>query len=180
MTRRGWLLTIAAAGMLVGGQGLSSTGAQEQTDAGAVVDRFIEVAQREDAEALAALMAPDVSIALPMSATGDPADARLFAGREATMAYFQRNFDALDRIAFSALEVSVVEGGATAFVEATGDFVLADGRPYRNVYVFRVDVEDGRIVTIAEYANPVIAAITFGGQLGPVSIEPGATPQPEG
>jgi ketosteroid isomerase-like protein len=177
MARRGLLAATAAIGLLLGGQG-ALTAAQEAGDARAVVHRFVEVAQREDAAALAALMAEDVSIALPMSATGDPADARRFEGREATMAYFQRNFDALERIAFSALEVSVVEGGAAAFVEAAGDFVTADGRPYRNVYVFRVDVEDGRIADIVEYVNPVPFAVTFGGQLGPVVIEPGATPQP--
>ena len=39
---------------------------------------------------------------------------------------------------------------------------MANGRPYANRYVFRFDVEGGKIKRIREYANPITAAIAFG------------------
>jgi len=43
--------------------------------------------------------------------------------------------------------IMVWADGATTFVQARGDFVIAAGRPYQNVYVFRFDWRDGKIVS---------------------------------
>jgi ketosteroid isomerase-like protein len=43
--------------------------------------------------------------------------------------------------------ITASAGNATTFVEATGDFVTADGRPCQNVYVFRFDWRDSKIVS---------------------------------
>jgi hypothetical protein len=65
-----------------------------------------------------------------------------------------------------------------AFVQANGDFAVAVStyadaadtddesadtavRPYRNVYVFRLDRLDGLVVGIEEYANPITFRRTF-------------------
>jgi ketosteroid isomerase-like protein len=50
---------------------------------------------------------------------------------------------------------------ATTFVQARGDFVTADGRPYQNVYVFRFDWRNGKIMSWEEYANPMTIIRTF-------------------
>jgi ketosteroid isomerase-like protein len=55
---------------------------------------------------------------------------------------------------------------ATTFVQARGDFVTADGRPYQNVYVFRFDWSDGKIVSWEEYANPITIIRAFPEQYG--------------
>ncbi len=39
---------------------------------------------------------------------------------------------------------------------------MANGRPYENRYVFRFDVENGKIRRIREYLNPVTSAVAFG------------------
>jgi hypothetical protein len=41
-----------------------------------------------------------------------------------------------------------------------GDFTT-DGRPYRNVYVFRIDWRGDRIAHVEEYGNPVTFSATF-------------------
>jgi ketosteroid isomerase-like protein len=46
-------------------------------------------------------------------------------------------------------------------VQSNGDFVTADGRPHRNVYVFRFDWRDGKIASWEEYANPITIIRTF-------------------
>lgn len=51
--------------------------------------------------------------------------------------------------------------GTTSISEAKGDFVTADGRPYRNVYVFRLDWHHGRVTAGVEYANPATICATF-------------------
>jgi ketosteroid isomerase-like protein len=38
---------------------------------------------------------------------------------------------------------------------------MPDGRAYRNKYVFRFSIRDGRISHVREYFNPVIAAYAF-------------------
>ena len=57
--------------------------------------------------------------------------------------------------------ITVSADGATTFVQARGDFLTTDGRPYRNVYVFRFDWRAGTIVSWEEYANPMTIIRTF-------------------
>ena len=47
------------------------------------------------------------------------------------------------------------------FAEAMGDMEMASGKPYRNMYVFRFDLEGNKIKKLIEYRNPVTAAIAF-------------------
>jgi ketosteroid isomerase-like protein len=60
-----------------------------------------------------------------------------------------------ERIAFADRRVSLVDGDTT-FVQTNGDFLTVDGYAYRNVYVFRFDWRDEKMISWEEYANPVI------------------------
>ena len=40
------------------------------------------------------------------------------------------------------------------------------GQPYRNIYVFRFSISDGKITEIREYANPIIYAKALGLKVG--------------
>ena len=71
------------------------------------------------------------------------------------------------------MELSTTKGypcgqlsSSTRFVQARGDFVAVDGRPYQNVYVFRFDWRQGKIVSWEEYANPIIIIRAFPQQYG--------------
>jgi ketosteroid isomerase-like protein len=59
------------------------------------------------------------------------------------------------------MELSITGDGSRVFIEQRGNMVLPDGRPYRNKYVFRFSIRDGRISHVREYFNPVIAAYAF-------------------
>ena len=49
-----------------------------------------------------------------------------------------------------------------AFAYGLGVMTMANGRPYRNRYVFRFETAGGKIRRIREYANAVTSAIAFG------------------
>ena len=69
----------------------------------------------------------------------------------------------LGRVAVALqLELHERADGTAAFAEAAGDMRCATGRPYKNRYVFRFDVEGGRIRRIREYVNPLTSAVAFG------------------
>lgn len=77
------------------------------------------------------------------------------------LGYLGDAFTMMDRIRFTNQRVSVAAGGGTAFIQADGDLTTADGRPYKNVYIFRIDWRDDRIIAIEEYANPLTFCQTF-------------------
>lgn len=54
-------------------------------------------------------------------------------------------------------------GGDVAVVEAEGDGVHRNGRPYRNRYAFVVTVSDEGVTDLREYMDTALAAHVFGG-----------------
>ena len=132
-------------------------------------EAFFGALEQGDFEALAALMSNDIVNTLPYAASGSTApDAfRVFTGKQQVLAYFESAGQFIPSVSFVETDITLSNDGDTAFVETRGEMVLADGRPYRNLYVWRLDFEDGQISEITEYFNPVTAAIAFGRPLGP-------------
>ena len=92
---------------------------------------------------------------------GEPARGRqAFGSRLGSISGLMKSAKFIDR------RVTVSADGATTFVQTNGDFITADGRPYQNVYVFRFDWRDDKIVTWEEYANPMTIIRTFPDQYG--------------
>ena len=61
----------------------------------------------------------------------------------------------------------ITDDGTTVFVEGRGDLILEKtGQPYRNIYVFKFSISEGKITEIREYANPVIYAKALGLKVG--------------
>lgn len=116
--------------------------------------RFMNALERQDLDAVAELLAPDVTWTLRMTMDGSQRPS-LVQGREQVTAKLREITSQFDRVAFTDQRVSLVEGGTTAFVQVNGDFHTVDGRAYRNVYVFRFDWRDGKMSAWEEYANPV-------------------------
>ena len=68
--------------------------------------------------------------------------------------------------------------GQVIFVEARGDFLTLDGRPYRNVYLIKLVFDAaGAVTRIEEWTNPVTASLTWGFPLG---ARPTSSPIPAG
>jgi len=159
-------LTIA---IVVAAGGLADATPAQAEPPAAVAARFFTALEARDPAALRALLAPEATNVLPYTASGDtaPAAMRRFEGRGQVMGYFTGALERIAEVRFTDSETVVGSDGVSVVVENRGDMVLADGRAYRNHYVWRLRVEDGRITAIREFFNPVTAALAFGRPLGP-------------
>jgi ketosteroid isomerase-like protein len=111
-----------------------------------VVLRFLEATGRNDAETVAACVDPDgVSVAKGTSR---------FAGPRRFGANIADTIEAFRKIIPTGLRYSirsVTAEGDRVVVQAEGDAVTHDGRPYCNDYCFVCTVRNGRVVRIDEY-----------------------------
>jgi two-component system response regulator FixJ len=133
------------------------------------VTRFLEAMSAKDRAAVADLLSADVRVEYPFDRSGCTEDGcwRRFDGREAVLSgYVDSAFTRIKRIGWVERDISVANGGKRVFVEAVGDMQLADGTSYRNRYVLRFDLLDGRIAGMKEYLNPVTSAIATGSRTG--------------
>jgi ketosteroid isomerase-like protein len=101
-----------------------------------------------------------------MSASGDADDNEPARGRDAVESRLGAIGGMMRSARFGDRRMTVSADGGTTFVQTRGDFRTADDRPYRNVYVFRLDWRDDKIVSWEEYANPVTILRTFPEQFG--------------
>jgi ketosteroid isomerase-like protein len=130
-------------------------------DVAAATNRFLDLLEAGDRAGVGRMLHPDIVWSVLMTASGEADDAERVEG----LAAFQGRVNAigaLNRSArFADRRVTTSADGLTTFVQTQGDFRTTDGRPYRNVYVFRFDWRDGRIVSWEEYANPITILRTF-------------------
>ncbi len=128
---------------------------------------FYEAKGRHDLDATMALFAEDAVYVLPLSASGDPQPWFVHDGKDKVAQYQQNVLTRFSQIRMLDPEFTVSPDGGLVFVTARGDYVQADGNtPYHNVYVFRFQIRDGKIVRVDEYANPVTYAKLAGLPIG--------------
>lgn len=123
---------------------------------------YLAAIEREDMRYLARRQHPDAVLVHPISFSGRQEPDAVFTGSDQTQQYLRGLFDAMSRIEFVEPDISVTDGGRISFVAARGDFVTADGRAYRNVYLLRLKwTRDGRVIHADEYYNPITYCQTF-------------------
>jgi ketosteroid isomerase-like protein len=93
-----------------------------------------------------ALFAPAVTVVNLMTLDGSRESQRPYRGREAAVGYFRQVQELMPERELRDLRVTTA--GDTVLVQFNGDFRTADGRPYRNVHVFRFDWRDGLLVSL--------------------------------
>jgi ketosteroid isomerase-like protein len=138
-------------------------------------ETLIAALEREHLDPILARMAEDIDVVLPLAPDGnnDPAHVDRFAGRQAVRALLWRTFLAYRQIAFVDDVITPSSDGRVIFVEARGDFLTLDGRPYRNVYLIKLVFDDaGAVTRIEEWTNPVTAAQTWGFSLKELPTPP--------
>ncbi len=128
-------------------------------------NRFLNLLETGNEAGLADILDDQVVWSTPMSSGGaeggEPARGReAFGSRLAAIGGLMTSAKFVDR------RITASADTATTFVQTRGDFVTADGRPYQNVYVFRLDWRDGKIVSWEEYANPITIIRAFPDQYG--------------
>lgn len=81
------------------------------------------------------------------------------SGREEVLGYTRGIFDKFDPLVWRNHQWTLSPDGREVFFHATGDMVVArTGAPYRNTYLTRFDVTDGKIVRMAEYGDVMMYA----------------------
>jgi ketosteroid isomerase-like protein len=122
--------------------------------------RFLDLLEAGDRAGVAGMLDDQIVWSTPMSfgSAGDGEPARglqAFGSRLGSISGLMKSARFIDR------RITASADAGTTFVQARGDFVTTDGRPYQNVYVFRFDWRDGKIVSWEEYANPLTIIRTF-------------------
>jgi ketosteroid isomerase-like protein len=126
--------------------------------------RFFKAVATRDASALAQSITEDAVYEIPFSESGstEPGGFRRYAGTEEVVAFWMATTaNGPKSLGAEDVELTIAADGSRVFIEQRGNMVLPDGRPYRNKYVFRFSIRDGRVSHVREYFNPVIAAYAF-------------------
>lgn len=129
----------------------------------AVLTFFKSVATKNRA-AFTANLTDDVIHEIPFSESGstEPGQYRHFEGKQAVVDFWMSVADGnLEVGRTEDVDLSVNADGSRIFIEQRGNITMPSGKIYRNRYVFRFDIRDGKVCHSKEYFNPVTAAYAF-------------------
>lgn len=129
----------------------------------AVLTFFKSVASK-DRSAFEANVTDDVIHEIPFSESGstEPGHYRRFEGKQAVVDFWMSVADGNLKVGRTEdVELSVNADGSRIYIEQRGNITMPSGKIYRNRYVFRFDIRDGKICHSKEYFNPVTAAYAF-------------------
>lgn len=128
-----------------------------------LVERFIQAIERNDSTAAYALIDNSAVTSIRMTFSGLPDPNPVYQGKPASVAYLRGLFGTFTQLRFANPVLNASTDNRTVFFEATGDFRTRQGNiSYRNVYVLKFSIENGRITALQEYLNPVAIFRTFG------------------
>jgi ketosteroid isomerase-like protein len=131
------------------------------------VDEFFRALSDRDVPIASAVFTEETVESIPFAMAGGTEPERVFDGKDAVLGYLQTILDNFKQAVMVDRKTFISDDGATVFVEGRGDLILEKtGHPYRNIYVFKFSVFDGKITEIREYANPVIYAKALGLKVG--------------
>jgi uncharacterized protein len=146
----------AFGGALVQNASLAQTTTQERAT---VARQFLSAMETENPEAMSTVLAENVVYEQVFQLPGNPSR---FPNRMAAMAFFTRLFSTFSTIKFTDVSIRNEADSRWVILEMKGDFtVAANNAPYRNQYVAFAEIENGKIIRIREYFNPVVIANTF-------------------
>ncbi len=127
-----------------------------------VVVAYLDAVGRLDLPAIEATFAEDVELVLPYAPPGFPKVSR---GRAEAMKVYPDGL--MEPMRFDGYRIDALEGRPGEWLaEYTSDTtVLTTGRPYRNTYISRFTVRDGRITRLAEFFDPIVLVTALGGEV---------------
>jgi ketosteroid isomerase-like protein len=128
----------------------------------AVVRRYIDAINAWDFETKRALLAEDAVFEMPFAPEGFE---RRFVGRDDIIAFVQTIPAIIDAENLHDVRLETYNSDPGEIIaEYRSDMVIKpDGAEYRNEYVSRFTVRDGRISRFAEYYDPIRLVIALGG-----------------
>jgi ketosteroid isomerase-like protein len=133
------------------------------------VQAYVHGMEQRDKAAVAATLAENVQHVFPFSPGGAQEIMGIFDGHDEVMGYFDAFVGKFRSLVWTGKRWTESADGKTVFLEARGDAVVEhSGESYRNTYVERFDVEDGKIVRIFEYAD---IGLYVGTGIAPTELE---------
>jgi ketosteroid isomerase-like protein len=123
---------------------------------------YLVALQGKDKEGILSLLADDFTLEVPLNVSGTNDLSDSWRGHKAIAANYDVAFKEIEVLKYTDVEITAGQNGNVAFAEGRGIMTMANGRSYGNRYVFRFDLEHGKIKRIREYTNPVTAALAFG------------------
>jgi len=137
---------------------------------------YLRALQAKDKQAIFAIISEDFELEVPLNVSGSNDFSDSWRGLEAADANYDTTFRIIEDLVYTDLEITPGKNPEVAFAEGLGVMRMANGRPYRNRYIFRFESRNGKLWRIREYTNPVTSAIAFGLPL-PQSSDDGVSDQ---
>jgi uncharacterized protein len=125
-----------------------------------VIRRYLDAWSGPDVDAIAATLHDEIDFELGFSAPGVP---ERITGKASVEEFMRGVPSIIGPMNFREITISTLEDPAELVAEYLGETVaLATELPYRNRYITRARVENGRIRRFAEFSNPLIFIDAFG------------------
>jgi ketosteroid isomerase-like protein len=136
----------------------------------ALVHKFIDATNAWDFSALRELFDPEVTIELPWTVDPFPKAVR---GIENVMKFMESVPDFALAENLYDFDIHVfADDPNELFMEFKSDMTLKSGREYKNDYLGRVTVKDGKILVFREWPDPLRLLASLGGTINPPTDNP--------
>ena|ERR1700676_4976086 len=131
------------------------------------VDEFFRALSERDLSIASAVLTKEAVEIIPLAMAGGTDPEPVFDGKDAVLGYLQSHPRQLQAIrSGGSADVYHRRWGHRVCGGPRGLIMKQTGQPYRNIYVFRFSISDGKITEIREYANPIIYAKALGLKVG--------------
>lgn len=129
----------------------------------ALVHRYLETLNSGDLAALPEILHPEISLEIPFVAGDAP---KITAGLDAVTAYLQGLPSIATSMRLLDIEVHALLDDPNELVaEYRSEMTLTNGRPYRNTYITRATVRDGKLARFREHFDPTAFVEALGGSI---------------
>lgn len=135
----------------------------------AIVRRYIDAINRRDVDTKRALLAEDAVFEMPYAPDGFE---RRITGRDSIIAFVETVPSIIDAENLHDVRVESYHSDPGEIVaEYRSDTVIKPtNAEYRNEYIGRFTVRDGRITRFAEYYDPIRLVVALGGSVTATSL----------
>jgi ketosteroid isomerase-like protein len=121
-----------------------------------IATAYLDGLEQQDPQRVSGLLSDNATIVIPLSNTGGLDPWFRFEGKEAVLSYLGTIFTNFEKVRLLDRDVFADESRGAVFVETTGDLIQrGTGANYRNRYVFKFTIREGKVSQVSEYANPV-------------------------
>ena len=119
------------------------------------VDEFFRALSERDLSIASAVLTKEAVEIIPLAMAGGTDPERVFDGKDEVLGYLQLILDNFKQAVVVDRQTFITGDGATVFVEGRGDLIMEQtGQPYRNIYVFRFSISEGKITENTRICKP--------------------------